>query len=88
MSLQVANTFYTDISGDWEVLVLDASKLTSEVKFEEAADVGSKPAGELSGNAEKPALFPHLYGPIESVALIERLPVERSQEGQFLRVLT
>lgn len=83
----MANTFYTDIAGDWEVLVLDSSKLSSEVKFEGAADVGSKPAGTLSGSTEKPALSPHLYGPIDFAALVKRLVVERSSSGRFLKVI-
>lgn len=29
--LEVANRFYCDSPGDWEVLVLDPAKLTSEV---------------------------------------------------------
>ncbi len=29
--LEVANRFYIDVPGDWMVLVIEASKLTSEV---------------------------------------------------------
>lgn len=84
----MANTFYTDAPGDWEVLVLDPAALTSEVKFEPAAPVGTKPAGELSsGGAEGvPPKFPHLYGPIDAEALVRRLPVTRGDAGRFLSI--
>jgi uncharacterized protein (DUF952 family) len=31
--LEVANRFYTNSSGDWEVLVIDPAKLSAEVKI-------------------------------------------------------
>lgn len=85
---QVANQFYTDTRGDWEVLVLDLARLTSEVKFEPAAPVGAKPAGGLSsgGPAGNPPEFPHLYGPIDPAALVRRLAVTRGNGGKFLDV--
>ena len=85
---QVANQFYTDTRGDWEVLVLDPALLTSEVKFEPAAPVGAKPAGDLGsgGPAGDPPQFPHLYGPIDPAALVRRLPITRSDDGRFLDV--
>jgi uncharacterized protein (DUF952 family) len=48
-----------DIPGDFLVLCIDSTKLTSEVKFEPAADVGDKPNEGLMGDKE-PVLFPHL----------------------------
>jgi hypothetical protein len=58
--LTVANHFYTDVKGEYVVLAVDSTKLTSPVKFEPAADVGNKKSdGLVQGNAE-PVLFPHL----------------------------
>ncbi|KAL4419496.1 hypothetical protein ABPG77_002282 [Micractinium sp. CCAP 211/92] len=45
--LPVANHFYTSSRGDWLVLVLDAGKLTAEVKFEPAAPVGDRSSSGL-----------------------------------------
>lgn len=80
--LEVANRFYRDSPGDWEVLVLDPAKLTSEVKFEPAAPVGDK-AAQLSDERK----WPHLYGTIDFAAVERRLPVRRDGEARFLEIL-
>lgn len=83
--LEVANRFYTDSQGDWEVLVIDPTKLTSEVKYESPAPVGDKPAGDLGAKDE--VKFPHLYGTIDYESVERRLPVKRDAAGKFLEVV-
>ena len=77
----------TDVPGDYVVLSLDQSKLTSEVKFEPAADVGNKPSAGLAETegADAP-LFPHLYGTIDYGSVVAELAVARGADGKFLSV--
>jgi len=58
--LTVANHFYTDVKGEYVVLAVDSTKLTSAVKFEPAADVGDKKSDGLDEGEAEPVLFPHL----------------------------
>lgn len=78
--------------GDWEVLVLDSSRLTAEVKYEPAAPVGNTSSGGLLGGgaqqeqqAEQPQepLFPHLYGALDLTAVVRRVPMQRAEDGSF-----
>lgn len=61
-----------------------------------AAPVGDKPAhskaeaeggsAEQDGQSPQPVLFPHIYGPIDSAAVVAELAVERSDDGAFLSI--
>ena len=98
--LDVANHFYTDIQGDYVVLEMDSRKLgdAGEVKWEPAADVGSKKSfsddaknGDSSENSSSSKmLFPHLYGgiPKSCLALVgSPLLVNREEDtGKFLSI--
>lgn len=92
--LTVANHFYTSSVGDWIVLVLDASELTAEVKYEPAAPVGNiSSTGVLGGAQRREAaeappepLFPHLYGSIDFAAVRQELPMQRGPTGSFLSI--
>mmetsp|Transcript_38929 Transcript_38929/g.51326 ORF Transcript_38929/g.51326 Transcript_38929/m.51326 type:complete len:131 (+) Transcript_38929:90-482(+) len=79
--LDIANFFYTGVSGDFLVLELELSKIEAEVKFERAMPVGDQAPPE---QAEGEPLFPHLYGPILKEYVTKELAVERNQDGQFL----
>mmetsp|Transcript_37989 Transcript_37989/g.63874 ORF Transcript_37989/g.63874 Transcript_37989/m.63874 type:complete len:478 (+) Transcript_37989:188-1621(+) len=86
--LPVANHFYSDVPGDFLVLCIDSTKLTSEVKFEPAADVGDKPNEGLMDDKE-PVLFPHLYGTIDHISVFKELAVTRQKlvdGGKFLSI--
>ncbi|CAN0317320.1 unnamed protein product [Ectocarpus fasciculatus] len=94
--LPVANHFYTDVPGSFICLRIDTTILKSEVRFEPAAPVGDKPAHskaeaeggstEQDGKPPQPVLFPHIYGPIDSAAVVAELAVERSDDGGFLSI--
>ncbi|KAL4853321.1 hypothetical protein ACK3TF_005668 [Chlorella vulgaris] len=92
--LTVANHFYTSSVGDWIVLVLDASELTAEVKYEPAAPVGNISSTGVLGGAERQEateappepLFPHLYGSIDFAAVRQELPMQRGPTGSFLSI--
>ncbi len=61
-----------------------------------AAPVGDKPAhskGETGDDSAGPdaqeppqQLFPHVYGPIDTAAVVAELAVERSDDGHFLSI--
>ncbi|CAM9889344.1 unnamed protein product [Pylaiella littoralis] len=94
--LPVANHFYTDVPGIFICLCIDTAKLKSEVKFEAAAPVGDKPAHSKAEAEDRPAgpdgkqprqpLFPHIYGPIDSAAVVAELAVKRTDAGAFLSI--
>lgn len=61
-----------------------------------AAPVGDKPAhtkvdadqggDESEAKNEEQPLFPHIYGPIDSGAVVAELAVARSEDGVFLSI--
>ncbi len=60
--LQVANRFYRSTPGEWVILVVATAQLTAPLRWE-AAD------GQL---------FPHVYGPIDRVAIANVVPFPRN----------
>jgi uncharacterized protein (DUF952 family) len=65
--LWVANQFYTADDRPQTVLVLDVSKLTSELRYD-----------------DPDRAFPHIYGSLNTDAVIGELAVRRGKEGTFL----
>jgi uncharacterized protein (DUF952 family) len=64
----VANMIYGEDEG-LVVLVVDTDRLTSEVKYDPV------PGWD--------APFPHIYGPINSDAVVDVRPLERNADGKF-----
>lgn len=75
--LAVANRFYQDVAGDFVVLVIDPGKVTAEIRHE-APDPAPPPGviGEV--------LFPHVYGPLETQAVLTVLYARRGLDGTFM----
>ncbi len=71
LMLQVANTVYRDVPGDFVLLVIDVALLASEVRWE-------RPAGP-----ELAPLFPHIYGPIPAAAVVAVRVAQRNGDGTF-----
>lgn len=94
--LNIANHFYKDASPgneEWVVLGIDTKKLTSKVVFEKAAPVGetAEYTGDGGGNDDddekQEMLFPHIYGTIDSEAVISMYAMKRDGEsGVFLGI--
>ena len=79
--LQIANRFYKDVMGDVLVLVIDADRVTSEVKWE--------PPVHPDGSLPPPTgarLFPHIYGPLNREAIVEIRTATRAADGAFFSV--
>lgn len=68
LMLQVANKFYRGVPGGFQVLILDADRITAPVKWE--------PAGS--------SLFPHIYGPLNRDAVIDIVALIRAADGEFI----
>jgi len=63
-----ANRFYKGCSG-LVLLVVDESRLQSELRYEEASNHGT---------------FPHLYGPLNITAVTEMIPLAPESDGSYL----
>lgn len=66
---QIANMFYQPDTRERTVLVLDRSKVASEVRYDDDDE-----------------LFPHIYGEINTDAVVAELPVEREADGTFIKL--
>ena len=64
--LEVANLFYTGDGRPFMVLVLDTSKLASELRYDDDGRV-----------------YPHIYGPLNTDAVIGTMVVDRDDAGSF-----
>jgi uncharacterized protein (DUF952 family) len=73
--VDVANTFYYGQQG-LVLLVIDPSRLTSELKWE-------PPAEPEPTHAREGDLFPHIYGPLNLDAVVEVLDFEPGADGFF-----
>jgi uncharacterized protein (DUF952 family) len=71
----VANTFYRGQLG-LVLLVIDPSRVQSELKWE-------PPAEPEPTHAREGELFPHIYGPLNLEAVLEVLPFEPDDDGNF-----
>jgi len=67
--VKVANLFYTADPREFQVLVLDLPRLTSEVRYDDPDEV-----------------YPHIYGPLNTSAVIGTLPVQRGDDGAFVEI--
>jgi uncharacterized protein (DUF952 family) len=66
---RTANKFYRDVPGDLLVLVIDPGLLHAELRY---ADV---PGADLP--------FPHIYGPLNTDAVVGTLPLAAGPDGTF-----
>jgi uncharacterized protein (DUF952 family) len=71
----VANTFYRGQPG-LVLLVIEPSELSAELKWE-------PPVEPEPSHAREGELFPHLYGPLNTEAVMKVLPFEPDPEGLF-----
>jgi uncharacterized protein (DUF952 family) len=66
---RTANKFYRDVPGDLVLLVIDPGRLRAEVRYEDV------PGAELP--------FPHIYGPLNTDAVVEARPFPAGPDGTF-----
>ena len=65
---KVANKLFPKAPADLELLVIDPEKVHPKIKYEEAED------GEL---------FPHIYGPLNTDAVIKAVDFKPDSNGKF-----
>jgi uncharacterized protein (DUF952 family) len=83
LMLKVANSFYRQVPGDFVLLTLDVERLRAPLRWEAPDHPSSEGARTPAGDHSAP-LFPHLYGPIESDAIMEVHKAERAPDGSFI----
>jgi uncharacterized protein (DUF952 family) len=64
-----ANKFYRAVAGGLVVLIIDTDRLRAEVRYEDV------PGAELP--------FPHIYGPLNTDAVVAVVPLEPGADGVF-----
>lgn len=67
--VDVANMFYVTDKREFQVLVLDVAKITSDIRYDDDGQ-----------------LFPHIYGPLNTSAVIDEFTVIRAEDGSFLAI--
>ncbi|MFT9850552.1 DUF952 domain-containing protein [Aneurinibacillus sp. REN35] len=67
--MNVANRVYKDCTDELLLLVIDEDRVTSEVKYERAKDSN---------------LYPHIYGPLNTDAIIEIKCLHKTESGWTL----
>lgn len=66
--VRVMNRVYTTFAGELLLLVIDEDRVTSDVKYEQASD------GDL---------YPHIYGALNTDAIVEVRRMERGADGRW-----
>ena len=66
---RTANKFYRDVPGGLVLLVIDEERVAAEVRYEDV------PGAELP--------FPHIYGPLNTGAVVEARPFAAGPDGTF-----
>lgn len=79
--LGIANRFYQKVDGEVLVLVIDADRVTADVKWESPAHPDGSPT--QPGEA---ILFPHIYGPLNRDAITSIRVAVRDSAGNFLSI--
>ena len=67
---RVVNLFFTG-QNELVLLVIDAARLTSKLRWEPGADLATE-------------LFPHIYGPINLDSVVRTLELKLGKDGKFL----
>ncbi|MCS7059919.1 MAG: DUF952 domain-containing protein [Anaerolineae bacterium] len=94
MLVRVANALYRSQAGEFVVLEIDETKVTSELRWEPPAprsqDQAAPPEavaefGVLPADADQ-VLFPHIYGPLNRDAIVGVRRARRSADGEFIGI--
>lgn len=81
--LGVANAFYRSVPGDFVVLDVNVEDLTSACVWEAPAHLPST-RDDAAPSAPRATLFPHVYGPIDRIAVTGVRAVVRDADGSFV----
>eukprot|EP01038_Epipyxis_sp_PR26KG_P010800 gene10800-14499_t len=84
--LPVGTHFYKEDIGDWICLKLNPQLLAGEVIYEAPAPVGAIAAFDHAEKNNNQPLFPHIYGGIPKLAVMNIYPIVRNSDGIFLSI--
>ena len=84
--LHAGTHFYRSSVGRWICLKIDANKLNAEIKYEAPAAVGNIKAVDYAEDRIEAPKFPHIYGAINTDAVIEQFLIVRDSDGSFLSI--
>ncbi len=76
LMLRVANSFYRHLQGEFLALSIDTSLVLPEIKWEH-------PPGSDPHAAEA---FPHIFGPLNTDAVVAVRPFTRTDDGRFAAI--
>ena len=82
MLLEVGSHFYKNSIGEWICLKLNPALVGGPVVYEAPAPVGNIEAKEYENSPK----FPHIYGGIPPVAVIQQYEIVRGEDGSFLAI--
>lgn len=75
--IPVANDFFAETTEKLLVLKIDPQKLESALRYEAAEPITGSGTSHLDSASE----FPHIYGPVNSSAIIGIATLQKSAEG-------
>ncbi len=75
--IPVANDYFSKTQDRLILLKIDPGKLTSETKFEPAIPV----SGDATQHLSSSPIFPHVYGPIDTIAIDGIGIIRKDQNG-------
>lgn len=77
LMLRVANSFYRHLPGEFLALSIDQALVVAEIKWEHPP--GSDPHASEA--------FPHIYGPLNTNAVVAVRSFSRADDGSFLTIV-
>jgi uncharacterized protein (DUF952 family) len=84
MLVEIANTFFGDLSDNLLVLEIDPSRLTAPLKFEPPIPPPNSASANDQVSASDPEmLFPHIYGPLNRQAIVRSFALRRDESGRW-----
>lgn len=82
--VEIANLYFADLRDDLLALKIDPARLTAPLRFEPPiapARTTASPAHRAA--AEQGTLFPHIYGPLDRLAIVNCIALQRGPTGRW-----
>ncbi len=78
--VEIANTFFVNLTEQLLVLEIDPARLTVPLKFEPPIP---PPGTDTLTTPDTDTLFPHIYGAVDRLAIIGIYPLQRDKSGRW-----
>jgi uncharacterized protein (DUF952 family) len=87
--VEIANTFFATLQDELMALEIDQAQLTVPLVFEPPIPPLHTVASTVQvANPDSNILFPHIYGPLNRQAIVNRFALQRDQTGQWQMPIT